>query len=236
MIDAGLWDERTLEGLQGFLEAQGGRDLQRLFLTHWHPDHHVGADRIQKLTRCLVGINSLEAKGADALDIDFTFEDGDIFPVEGGELEVIHTPGHSSGHCCFLLRPEGVLFTGDHILGSGTSIIVPPDGDMILYMNSLERLLAYPIKVICPGHGPLVWDAREKVKEYLQHRREREQALLEGVRAGVRRTEDLVRRVYTDIPVSFHGMAYFTVEAHMEKLVREGKVRRRQQGDGYEPQ
>ena len=166
---------------------------------------------------------------------DFTFQHGDEIAFDGRRLEVIHTPGHSSGHCCFFLRPEGVLFTGDHILGMGASIVVPPDGDMALYMASLVDLLSYPAKIICPGHGPVVWNAREKIEEYIEHRKQRERAILEGVHSGIRRTEQLVAAIYTDIPESFHGMAYFSVEAHLVKLIKEGKIRRSPGDKGYEP-
>jgi hydroxyacylglutathione hydrolase len=235
MIDAGFWDESGAEALVDHVRRDGTCRLSWLALTHWHPDHLVGADRIRERTGCRVGIHASEADKLAPLRADFTFRGGDRIAFDGKELEVIHTPGHSSGHCCFFLRQQGVLFTGDHILGTGTSIIVPPDGDMHLYMASLADLLSYPVKVICPGHGPVVWQAREKILEYLEHRRQREEAVLEGVRSGIRRTEELVKRIYTDIPESFHAMAYFSVEAHLVKLIQEGKVRRRQEDGGCEP-
>ena len=235
MVDAGLWDEKALESLLRFLQEKPGRELRKLFLTHWHPDHCVGAERIKKETGCEVGLPFYETGRGEPELADFTFQDGDRFRFDGKELEVIHTPGHSAGHCCFFLKAAGVLFTGDHILGRGTSIIVPPDGDMALYMESLERLLAWPVKIICPGHGPLVWDAKEKIREYIDHRTDRERKVLEGVRQGLKRPDDLVKKVYTDVPTFFHGMAYYTVQAHLVKLEREGKVRKRQGEDIYDP-
>ena len=237
MVDAGQWDGRVMESLVRFLGAVPGRRLAILFLTHWHPDHCVGAGVVKRETGCRVGVSVDEAERVDPALVDFTFRDGDRFPLEGMDLEVVHTPGHSSGHACFLVRPAGVLFTGDHVLGSGTSIIVPPDGDMALYLNSLERLLGLPARVICPGHGPLVWEPAEKIREYIRHRLDRERKLLACVRAGVSRPEEMVRRVYTDVPEFFHGMAYYTALAHLEKLAREGKVRRcsdGQEGERYE--
>lgn len=235
MIDAGLWDEQGVETLVAHFGEGKRRKLRWLVLTHWHPDHQVGADKIKKKTGCRLGVHVSESGQVAPASVDFTFQHGDRIPFGGKELEVIHTPGHSSGHCCFLLRPEGVLFTGDHILGMGTSIIVPPDGDMALYMDSLADLLSYPARIICPGHGPIVWDARSKIEEYIEHRKERERAILEGVLSGVRRTEDLVTRIYTDVPVSFHGMAYFSVEAHLAKLIKEGKICKRKGDEGYDP-
>jgi hydroxyacylglutathione hydrolase len=235
MVDAGLWDEKGVEALIGHFGEGSARRLSWLILTHWHPDHLIGADKIKERTGCRVGVHEIEADKIAPVSADFTFQHGDQIPFNGRSLEVIHTPGHSAGHCCFLLRPEGVLFTGDHILGLGTSIVVPPDGDMDLYMASLGRLLSYPVKVICPGHGPVVWNAREKIEEYIEHRKQRERDILEGVLSGIRRTEDLVSAVYTDIPESFHGMAYFSVEAHLVKLIKEGKIRKRPEEGGYEP-
>jgi glyoxylase-like metal-dependent hydrolase (beta-lactamase superfamily II) len=235
MIDAGLWDAAGVEALSGHFREGVERRLHRLVLTHWHPDHRVGTDKIKERTACQVGIHVNEAGKVAPVSVDFTFRHGDRIPFDGRELEVIHTPGHSSGHCCFLLRPEGVLFTGDHILGMGTSIIVPPDGDMALYMDSLAELLSYPVRIICPGHGPVVWNAREKIQEYIGHRKAREWAILQGVRSGVRRTEELVAKIYTDVPVSFHGMAFFSVEAHLAKLVKEGKIEKLPGEEGHGP-
>jgi glyoxylase-like metal-dependent hydrolase (beta-lactamase superfamily II) len=235
MVDAGQWDEPLTRGLAHFLGGVSGRRLDRIFLTHWHPDHCVGVEAVKRETGCRVGASVYEAEKSDPGLIDFTFRDGDRFSVDGKELRVVHTPGHSAGHCCFFLPSDGVLFTGDHILGTGTSIIVPPDGDMTLYMESLERLLDLPLKVLCPGHGPLVWAPREKIREYIRHRSEREEKLLAVIRQGVSRPEEMVKRVYTDVPEFFHGMAYYTVLAHLEKLEREGKIRKQGDGECYEP-
>ena len=235
MVDAGLWDEKGVEGLLRFLQREPGRCLSKLLLTHWHPDHCVGAERIKRETGCEVGLSRYETGKGESEIADFTFQHGDRFCFDGKELDVIHTPGHSSGHCCFFLGSSGVLFTGDHILGLGTSIIVPPDGNMARYMESLKRLLDLPVRVICPGHGPLVWDAREKILEYIEHRTDRERKVLEGVCQGLKRPEELVEKVYTDVPSFFHGMAYYTVQAHLVKLEGEGKVRRTESGEGYEP-
>jgi len=235
LVDAGQWDDPMMEGLFRFLADVPGRGLLRLLLTHWHPDHCVGVERLKRETRCRVGAPVYEKDRVDAALVDFFFRDGERLPLEGSELEVIHTPGHSSGHCCFLLPARGALFTGDHILGRGTSIIVPPDGDMGRYLRSLRRLLALPLRVICPGHGPLVWEPRAKIEEYIRHRLEREEKILACVRQGVNRPEEMVRRVYTDVPEFLHGLAYYTALAHLEKLEREGRVRKRPGEDRYDP-
>ncbi len=235
MIDAGFWDQKGVDTLSRYFGEGGDRRLNWLILTHWHPDHLIGADIVKEKTGCRIGVHVSEADKVAPVPVDFTFDHGDEIAFDDRKLEVIHTPGHSAGHCCFLLRPEGVLFTGDHILGLGTSIIVPPDGDMEVYLASLSHLLSYPVEIICPGHGPLVWKGKEKIEEYIEHRLTRERAILHRVRSGTRRTEDLVKAIYTDVPESFHGMAYFSVEAHLVKLINEGKVRKIPDDKGYEP-
>jgi glyoxylase-like metal-dependent hydrolase (beta-lactamase superfamily II) len=234
MVDAGALDDEAVQALLDFLRRQGGASLSRLLLTHWHPDHRVGVDRLREATGCRVGIHQWEAERIENPPADFTFQHGDLLEAGDTVLEVVHTPGHSAGHCCFLLRGHGVLFTGDHILGAGTSIVAPPEGDMAAYMESLSLLLNYPLRILCPGHGPVVWEAREKVLEYLEHRRIREQAVLEGVRMGLGSPETLVPRIYTDVPEFLHGLARYTVEAHLLKLEKEGKIRRASSGQGYE--
>ncbi len=234
MIDAGLWDEEGIKILMDYIEKGEARRLCWLFLTHWHPDHCQGVEKIKEKTGCKVGIHANEVGKIAPFSIDLVLHHGDRFICDDHELEVIHTPGHSSGHCCFFLRSCQVLFTGDHILGEGTSIIVPPDGDMALYIDSLTRLLAFPVEICCPGHGPVVWEAKEKINEYLEHRKERELAVLEAVRAGLNRPGEIVKRVYTDVPESFHALACFSVEAHLVKLEGEGKVRKRLNRQGYE--
>jgi glyoxylase-like metal-dependent hydrolase (beta-lactamase superfamily II) len=225
LIDSGLYDEEGVGEVVRYVEQRAEASLERLLLTHRHPDHRVGVEALRSRLGCTVGIHRLEAERSRDLSVDFVFEHGERLPVDDGYIEVIHTPGHSVGHCCFLFQPRGALFTGDHILGAGTSIVVPPEGDMAAYIDSLGLLLSYPASVICPGHGPVVWAAREKILEYIAHRLERERAILAELEAGVDTIEELVARIYTDTPVDLHGMAWFSVQAHLIKLEREGRVR-----------
>jgi len=234
LIDSGLYNEELIKVLLRYLARNPGSRLEKLFLTHRHPDHRIGAEEIRSRTGCEVGIHRQEADRMQDLSVDFLFDQGDQFLLDGRVLTVIHTPGHSIGHCCFFLESRAVLFTGDHVLGAGTSIIVPPEGDMSVYMDSLNHLLTYPVQVLCPGHGPVVWEAKEKIREYLEHRRKREAAILLGLEKGLTSIEALVTRIYTDVPGFMHGMAWFSVQAHLIKLEREGKVRKKEDDEGYE--
>ena len=118
------------------------------------------------------------------------------------------------------------MFSGDNILGYGTAVIHPPDGNMTDYMKTLERLLGFDISLILPGHGPLIGKAEAKIREYIKHRLEREQQVLAALRAGRQTIGDITQMIYVDVSASLQRVAEFSVQAHLEKLMREGRVKR----------
>jgi glyoxylase-like metal-dependent hydrolase (beta-lactamase superfamily II) len=117
------------------------------------------------------------------------------------------------------------LFSGDNILGFGTAVIHPPDGNMIDYMKTLERLLGFDMTLILPGHGPLVGKPEAKVKEYIKHRLEREQQVLAALRSGRNTIGDITESIYVDVSAALKRVAEFSVQAHLEKLISEGRVK-----------
>jgi glyoxylase-like metal-dependent hydrolase (beta-lactamase superfamily II) len=141
-------------------------------------------------------------------------------------LRVLHTPGHESGHCCFYESGDRVLFSGDNILGYGTAVIRPPDGNMTDYLQSLERLLEFDISLILPGHGPLVGKPEAKIKEYIEHRRLREKQVLDALSKGRNTIGDITAMIYVDVSPALQRVAEFSVQAHLEKLIKEGRVKR----------
>jgi len=156
---------------------------------------------------------------------------GDTVDVGGLTIDVIDTPGHTLGSISLYLREEGVLFTGDTVLGLGTvAIFPPPHGDMALYMQSLERLKSYDATLLCPGHGPPVRDVARKLQELIDHRREREQQILTAVGEGRGRLETMLADIYPELDRRLLGMARAQLLAHLHKLQSEGKVARRDQG------
>jgi glyoxylase-like metal-dependent hydrolase (beta-lactamase superfamily II) len=119
-----------------------------------------------------------------------------------------------------------VLFSGDNILGYGTAVIHPPDGNMTDYLESLERLLEFNIDLILPGHGPLVGKPEAKIREYLRHRMMREQQVIEAIRNGRNTIGDITQSIYVDVSPALQSVAEFSVQAHLEKLIRDGRVKR----------
>src|SRR5260370_24415033 len=140
-------------------------------------------------------------------DPDRKAQDGEV--IEGTEwgLEVLHTPGHASDHLCFFLEVERVLFTGDTVLSGTTAVINPPDGDMAAYLQSLERLRKRRLTRLCPGHGDVLDEPKAILAEYVAHRIERENQILEPLSAGPTQISHLVAKIYVDTPEPLHDMS-----------------------------
>lgn len=156
---------------------------------------------------------------------DQLLKEGDVIPVGGSTLRVVHTPGHTPGSICFLLEEEKALFTGDMVLGLGTVAVSPPPyGDMAAYVRSLHRMKALGAEIIYPGHGPVVPDAGWKLQELIDHRREREEQILRLLRQGKSNVAALVRSIYPELDRRILGMATGQVLAHLHKLEKEGLV------------
>jgi glyoxylase-like metal-dependent hydrolase (beta-lactamase superfamily II) len=169
-------------------------------------------------------------RGYAGIEPDFVLAEGDELALENGRLVVVHTPGHESGHCCFWEGGRGWLFTGDHVVGEGTVVINPPDGDMAAYLDSLERLARIGARRLFGGHGPPIEDPAAKIAEYVRHRLAREQQVLDAVRVGLATPEAIVARVYQDVPSFLHPVAERSVLAHLLKLEAEGRVVKNEPG------
>ncbi len=141
----------------------------------------------------------------------------------GMPLTPVPTPGHAPDHLAFR-TPGGVLFTGDAVLGEGSVFVWPDPGALADYLAVLEDLLARPPVLICPGHGPVVTDPTAKLREYLGHRRAREEALLAALAAGARTADALLDRAWGDVPAALRPAAAVTLAAHMDKLAGEGRL------------
>lgn len=191
-------------------------DVSAVLVTHDHEDHAAGA------------LVFAERAGAEAwawrLDGATRLTDGQRFAVPGAELTAIYAPGHSADHVVFIERDEGALFTGDAVLGRGTSFIDPPDGDLVRYLASLHRMLELSPRTIYPGHGPILTDAPTALRGYFAHREEREAQVIEGLEAGDRTVEELVVRIYVGYPDDARPLAARSVTAHLRKLEHEGRA------------
>ncbi len=240
VIDPGPDDAGHLHAL---LHALRGETVSHILVTHSHADHSPLAAKLRAATGARIYAFGAVAAGPpgglrlDAgIDHDFvpgvTLADGEAIEGQGWTLEALHTPGHMSNHLCFALRQEQALFAGDHVMAWATSVIAPPDGNMGQYYDSLRRLLVRDDQVYHPAHGPSRRDPLPLVRGYLSHRKMREGAILERIRQGAKRVEDIAAAIYADVDPRLHGAAALSVRAHLEHLVELGRVR--DTGDGFE--
>ncbi len=228
VIDPGPADQ---EHAQAVVRACGGREVELVLLTHTHVDHAEGARAFAERVEAPLAAIASGWSTAGAPDL----ASGDPVAVAGVELRPLPTPGHAADHCCFALEAERAVFTGDHVLGRGTTVVEWPGGDMAAYLASLELLLALRPSRLYPGHGPLVADAVARIEGYLAHRRDREAQVLAALAAGDRTPAQIVARVYAEVDPALHPAAELSVRAHLAKLAREGRVATTDDGDRFTP-
>lgn len=227
VIDPGP-DEAT--HIDRIVELASGR-VSAILCTHSHTDHSPGAARLKALTGAAVyGLPAPEDEFQDASYApDAGFTDGQTFSVEDDVLSVVHTPGHASNHVCFLLKSSGLLFTGDHLMSGSTVVILPPDGSMLQYLQSMRRLQTMPAASVAPGHGAVIPDAQAEIDRVIAHRLKREEKLVAALSTRATVTlDDLLPEVYDDVPVFMHPVARYSLLAHMIKLVEEERVEARE--------
>ena len=207
-----------------------GREVTEIILTHLHPDHVGGVNALQQHLGGSVPVaaHKQTALGLTDIYVERFIEDNDVMILEGEpriQLRALHTPGHALGHLCFHDEARGVLLTGDNIVGLGSVLIDPPQGNMRDYLNSLERMRSLPdLTVLMGGHGPAIATPYQKIDEYISHRLERERNILAAYRAGITDPKDIVAHVYTDVSPKAHSMAERAVIAHLEKLREDGAI------------
>ncbi|HZS14204.1 MAG TPA: MBL fold metallo-hydrolase [Candidatus Dormibacteraeota bacterium] len=225
-IDPGPEDDAHLAAIEEVVRSVHGR-VDTVLLTHSHPDHRPLARRLAERSGATLRAFDPRDDGAQRL------QDGDAVHAGGVTLRAVHTPGHAGDHLCFHDEAAGELFTGDHILSGMTTVINPPDGDMTDYMRSLQRVLALRPRLIHPGHGRTIENGVEVIEEYIAHRLEREAQVEEAVRrrGAAVAPIDVVPEIYAAYPEALHAAAARSVQAHLDKLVREGRARRVDEGE-----
>ncbi len=192
--------------------------LQTILITHRHADHAPAAVPLREITgaRILAPRRVLD-------DVDQRVSGGESIAVEDTVVEVLATPGHTDEHVCYLTA-EGDLFTGDTVLGAGTTAIFPPDGDMADYIASLRVLRGHSPRRIFPAHGPVREDAMALLDEYIAHRLDRERQVVDSLRTGAKSIPELRRVIYSDLDPRLEPAAEIQLGAHLIKLCGEGRV------------
>jgi len=226
------------EHIDAILAAVEGETISHILVTHTHIDHSPGCALLKE--RCGAETYAFGPHGtprpeptnesdhmAEGADFDFrpdhTVEHGDVIERDGWTVECVHTPGHTSNHICFALREERTLFTGDHVMGWSTSVIVPPDGNMRAYMESLNLLLEREDKMYWPTHGPSIVEPKPHVEAFIAHRRERESQIYDCISKGTHRIEEMVPLMY-QIPEFMYPAAAKSVLAQIYFMVERGDL------------
>lgn len=231
VIDPGPADDAHLDAL---VRALDGAKVNAIACTHTHRDHSPAAAPLAARTGApIIGCAPLaiETDGprADApFDTDYApdrvLADGEAIAGPDWTLRAVHTPGHVSNHLCFALEESAALFTGDHVMGWSTSVVVPPDGDMADYMASLEKLQQREDRIYYPAHGPAVENPRQLVRGMMGHRRQRERQILRLLGERTQSVADLVPQMYKGLDPRLIPAARMSVTAHLIDLERRGQA------------
>jgi glyoxylase-like metal-dependent hydrolase (beta-lactamase superfamily II) len=225
-IDSGEAIDRYQWFLRGYLAAVEKEEIAIATITHHHSDHSGNLKWAKEFLKADITIPSngrALLKGRIPAKVD-TLKDGDAIDLDGGiRVQVLATPGHSVDSLCFYIEEEGVLFSGDTLLGSSTTTV----GDLAAYRKSLKRLSELPnLKVMCPGHGKIINDPRERLQMYINHRDMREKQILgvlEG--GGAISSWDIMLQLYPDIDKRLRRAADNNVRSHLKQLGDEGRIK-----------
>lgn len=253
LVDAGFGDEQSIAERRRFFERELSHlRFRHILLTHHHFDHSSGGRRLRELLRAETAINPIDEtilhtpsgsnedlpdeaeiserarvwrEEALATPIDRTLADGESVRVGGLTVRAVHTPGHTAGHNCYFVEETGVLFTGDNVLGIGTSAIGPPPaGDMQAYLDSLLRMRHLEATLFAPGHGPVVRATAAKIKELVDHRAVRDRQIIDLIDRGYEYDRQIRRALYPEIQKGLRRAARGQIRAHLARLVGQGMV------------
>ena len=253
LIDSGFGDDNSVNARIEYIEKELPElRFRYIAITHHHFDHSSGARKLREALKAETAINPIDEvllhtpsesnedlpdeeeiaerarvwhKEAMNAPIDVQLADGDEFKVGGLTVRAIHTPGHTAGHNCYWVPESGTLFTGDNVLGVGTSAIGPPPrGDMEQYLQSLLRMRELQSKLMAPGHGPVVTATGDKVDELVDHRRTRDRQIIDLIDRGYITDRQLFRGLYPEIQKGLRRAARGQIRSHLARLAGQGDV------------
>jgi glyoxylase-like metal-dependent hydrolase (beta-lactamase superfamily II) len=235
-VDAG-WDRPgEAEARISYWEKLGKPPLKGIAATHRHTPHWGNAPKLQQacghppIIASVVETPEIEARMQGA-KVDRPVRDGETLSLGNLTLEFIDAPGHTYGSLAIFVRETRALFSGDNVMGSGSSVVNPGEGEIALYLQTMDKFLRYDPAVIYPGQGPVVSDPRAKISGLIRHRHQREQQILALLAAGPRSVEQMAVTLYAEVKAGVQHLARNQIKSHLIKLEQEGRVAC--EGDSY---
>jgi glyoxylase-like metal-dependent hydrolase (beta-lactamase superfamily II) len=236
IIDPGPDDAAHLAAI---LNAVRGETVSHILITHTHMDHSPLAAKLAAATGAktysaispvkstVIPDTQVDASVDHGFAPDVSLRDGDVVEGKGWALEAVSTPGHMANHVSFAFTAEKALLAGDHVMAWATTVVAPPDGNMNDYMGSLRKLLKRDETIYYPAHGPESHQPQALVRAILAHRKMREAAIFNRVKAGDGTIEGIVANIYADVDPRLHGAAGLSTLAHLEHLMEKGRIEAR---------
>ena len=238
VIDAASGDKNEQAKLQVIIDnyLQAGNICKAIIVSHLHNDHHGGEIALQTYLREIYGVNvpisthKLTAESLTHIKFDKFITDGDVYKLKdkNGEvfqIQTLHTRGHAKGLLAFYDAELGFLLSTDNVVGTGSVVIYPPEGEMQNYLNSLGRLKNLPnLRFLCGSHGSAIYNAKGKIEEYISHRLEREKQIINLLENGAKTAEEIVEKLYVGLQPELIRLAIGSVNAHLEKIRAENLI------------
>jgi len=227
-VDTG-WDrEGEAQARIDYWQRIGRPPLKGIVVTHRHPPHWGNAPAIQNVTSAPIISTAAEK---DAIEermagarVGKVVRDGETLGLGDRTIEFVHAPGHTYGSLAVFVREPKALFTGDNVMGTGSSVVNPGEGEIALYLDTMEKFRRYDPAVIYPGQGPVITHPQAKLRELIQHRHEREAQIVDLLKQGSRSVDDLFRIIYSGLDERLSHLARNQIRSHLLKLENEDRV------------
>lgn len=227
-VDTG-WDrEGEAQARIDYWKRVGSPQLKGIVVTHHHPPHWGNAPAIHKVSGAPIIATPAEKAAIEGrtvgVGVHTVVQDGETLSLGNTTIEFVHAPGHTYGSLAVFLRESKALFPGDSVMGTGTSVINPGEGDIALFLQTMEKFMRYDPAVIYPGQGPVITNPGAKLQELIQHRQAREQQIVDLLKQGPKSVDDLFSIVYTGLNEWLSKLARNQIRSHLIKLENEGRV------------